>query len=357
MGVKQKSKSLKAREDNLSDSFFQLEVLNGRQLMEEQFPSFAGKVADLGHRPLKSTEIQIFQLNIGKLCNQTCSHCHVDAGPDRKEENMDRATLERCLEIIGATPSITTVDITGGAPEMNPHFRWFVEECTNLGKQVIDRCNLTIIMANKKYHDMPQFLAKHKVQVVSSLPYFSKKRTDSQRGDGVFEDSIKALQMLNEVGYGKEGTGLELHLVYNPSGAFLPGNQENLEAEFKRQLSRKYNIVFNNLFAITNLPIARFLDYLIESENYKDYMQSLIEAFNPGTVMGLMCRNTISVSWDGHLYDCDFNQMLDLKVAVPTSTHLDTFDANKLQERNIVLNQHCYGCTAGAGSSCGGEIA
>jgi len=356
MGVKQKSKSLKAREDNLSDSFFQLEVLNGRQLMEEDFPIFAGKIANLGHQPLKSTGIQIFQLNIGKLCNQTCSHCHVDAGPDRKEENMDRATLERCLEIIGATPSIITVDITGGAPEMNPHFRWFVEECTKLGKQVIDRCNLTIIMANKKYHDMPEFLAKHKVQVVSSLPYFSKKRTDSQRGDGVFEDSIKALQMLNEVGYGKEGTGLELHLVYNPSGAFLPGDQDQLEAEFKRQLGRKYDIVFNNLFAITNLPIARFLEYLIESENYKTYMQALVEAFNPATVMGLMCRNTISVSWDGHLYDCDFNQMLDLKVAVPGSTHLDTFDANKLQERNIVLNQHCYGCTAGAGSSCGGEI-
>jgi len=221
---------------------------------------------------------------------------------------------------------------------------------------VIDRCNLTIIMANKKYHDMPAFLAKNKVQVVSSLPYFSKKRTDSQRGDGVFEDSIKALQMLNEVGYGKEGTGLELHLVYNPSGAFLPDNQENLEAEFKKQLSRKYDIVFNNLFAITNLPIARFLDYLIESKNYTQYMQSLVEAFNPATIMGLMCRNTISVSWDGHLYDCDFNQMLDLKVAVPGSTHLDTFDANKLQGRNIVLNQHCYGCTAGAGSSCGGEI-
>ncbi len=356
MGVKQKSKSLKARDNNLSDSFFQLDVLNGRQLMEEQFPSFAGKVGDLGYQPLKSTGIKIFQLNIGKLCNQTCTHCHVDAGPDRKEENMDRATLERCLEIIASTPTITTVDITGGAPEMNPHFRWFVEECTKLGKQVIDRCNLTIIMANKKYHDLPQFLAKHKVQVVSSLPYFSKKRTDSQRGDGVFEDSIKALQMLNEVGYGKEGTGLELHLVYNPAGAFLPDNQENLQAEFKRQLSRKYDIVFNNLFAITNLPIARFLEYLIESDNYKDYMQALVEAFNPATVMGLMCRDTISVSWDGHLYDCDFNQMLDLKVAVPGSTHLDTFDANKLQERNIVLNQHCYGCTAGAGSSCGGEI-
>lgn len=356
MGVKQKSKSLKARDNNLSDSFFQLDVLNGRQLMEEQFPSFAEKLGDLGHRPFKSANIEIFQLNIGKLCNQTCSHCHVDAGPDRKEENMDRATLERCVEIIASTPTITTVDITGGAPEMNPHFRWFVEECTKLGKQVIDRCNLTIIMANKKYHDMPQFLAKHKVQVVSSLPYFSKKRTDSQRGDGVFEDSIKALQMLNEVGYGKEGTGLKLDLVYNPSGAFLPGNQESLQDEFKRQLSRKYDIVFNELYAITNLPIARFLDYLIESENYKDYMQALVEAFNPATVMGLMCRNTISVSWDGHLYDCDFNQMLDLKVAVPGVTHLDTFDANKLQERNIVLNQHCYGCTAGAGSSCGGEI-
>ncbi|MEL6863217.1 MAG: arsenosugar biosynthesis radical SAM (seleno)protein ArsS [Bacteroidota bacterium] len=356
MAIKQRSKSLKSRDNQLSDTFFQLNVLNGKELVDSQFPSFTSKLADLGHLPLRPSNIEIFQLNIGKLCNQTCAHCHVDAGPDRKEENMGRAQLERCLEIIAATPSIHTVDITGGAPEMNAHFRWFVLECRKLGKKVIDRCNLTIIVANRKYHDLPQFLAENKVQVVSSLPYFSKKRTDAQRGDGVFEDSIRALQMLNEVGYGKEGTGLQLDLVYNPSGAFLPDNQENLEAEFKRQLKRRYSIDFNHLYAITNLPIARFLEYLLETDNYKGYMETLVEAFNPATVMGLMCRNTISVGWDGYLYDCDFNQMLELKVASPSSQHIDNFDAEALSKRKIVLNQHCYGCTAGAGSSCGGEI-
>ncbi len=355
MAIKQRSKSLKSRGNNLSDTFVQLNVLNGKDIVDAKFPSFSDKLSVIGHQPLKVKPVEIFQLNIGKLCNQTCAHCHVDAGPDRKEENMDRATLERCLEIIASVPSIHTVDITGGAPEMNPHFRWFVEEVSALGKQVIDRCNLTILRANPKYHDLPEFFAKHKVQVVSSLPYFSKKRTDSQRGDGVFEDSIKALQMLNEVGYGKEGTGLELHLVYNPSGAFLPAGQDTLQAEFKRQLKRKYDIEFNMLFAITNLPIARFLDYLLESGNYEEYMEKLVEAYNPGTVDGLMCRNTLSVSWDGYIYDCDFNQMLDLKVA-SSSQHINDFDLDALNERSVVVNQHCFGCTAGAGSSCGGEI-
>jgi len=356
MAIKQKGKSLKARANNLSDTFFQLNVLNGKEIVDANFPSFVSKVAELGHQPLQANQVEIFQLNIGKLCNQTCTHCHVDAGPDRKEENMSRADLEKCLDIITNTSSIHTVDITGGAPEMHPGFKWFVEECTKLGKKVIDRCNLTIIMANPKYRDLPQFFAKHKVQVVSSLPYFSKRRTDNQRGDGVFEDSIKALNLLNETGYGKEGTGLQLDLVYNPSGAFLPDNQENLETEFKRQLKRKYNIDFNNLYAITNLPISRFLEYLIQSGNYEDYMETLVNAFNPSTVMGLMCRNTISVSWDGYLYDCDFNQMLDLKVAPKNVQHINEFDIASLNNRPIVLNQHCYGCTAGAGSSCGGEI-
>ena len=356
MGVKQRSKTLKRSGNDLSDSFFQLKVLNGKELVDSKFPSFADQLKQNGFPVLGVAPLEIFQLNIGKLCNQTCAHCHVDAGPDRKEENMDKNTLDRCLEIIKSVETIHTVDITGGAPEMNPHFRWFVEECTKLGKKVIDRCNLTIIRANKKYHDLPEFLAKNKVHVVSSLPYFSKSRTDSQRGDGVFEDSIEALKMLNDVGYGKEGNGLVLDLVYNPSGAFLPASQMTLEAEFKRQLKRKFDIVFNNLFAITNLPIARFLDYLIETGNYEEYMQKLVDAFNPATILGLMCRNTISVSWDGFIYDCDFNQMLDLKVAAKNSQHIDDFDLEALKNRNIVLNQHCYGCTAGAGSSCGGEI-
>ncbi len=355
MAIKQRTKSLQSQGAALANTYIQLEVLSGKDVADAQFTLFAKRLGELGHQPFRSTQIEIFQLNIGKLCNQTCAHCHVDAGPDRKAENMDRATLERCLAIIAATPSVRTVDITGGAPEMNAHFRWFVEECRKLGKQVIDRCNLTIIMANPKYRDLPTFFAEQQVHLISSLPYFSKSRTDSQRGDGVFEDSIKALQLLNEVGYGKPGSGLLLDLVYNPNGAYLPGDQATLEAEFKRQLERKFGIVFNSLFAITNLPVARFLDYLLESGNYVEYMEKLVNAFNPATVEGLMCRNTISVSWDGYLYDCDFNQMLDLKIAHPVQ-HLSAWQGQNLNERNIVLNQHCYGCTAGAGSSCGGTV-
>ncbi len=354
MAIKQKTKSLKAVGNKLNDTFYQLEILTQTRKTVDNFTPFKDKIAESGWKTIRPDKITVFQLNIGKLCNQTCAHCHVDAGPDRKEENMDRATLEKCLEII-AHPNFTTVDITGGAPEMNAHFRWFVEECTKMGKQVIDRCNLTIIEANKKYHDLPEFLAKHKVQVVSSLPYFSKTRTDAQRGDGVFNDSIKALKRLNDVGYGKEGTGLVLDLVFNPSGAFLPGDQAALELEFKAQLKRRFDIEFNNLYAITNLPISRFLDYLIDTKNYQSYMEKLLEAYNPMTVESVMCRNMISVSWDGYIHDCDFNQMLDLKVAAK-SKHINDFDYDDLMDRDVILNNHCYGCTAGAGSSCGGEI-
>jgi radical SAM/Cys-rich protein len=268
---------------------------------------------------------------------------------------MNRETLEVCLDILKKY-DIPTVDITGGAPEMNPHFRWFVEECRQLGKKVMNRCNLTIIESNKKYHDLPEWFAQHKVHIVSSLPHFSKTRTDAQRGDGVFEDSISALQKLNAVGYGQPGSGLMLDLVYNPSGAFLPGSQHGLERDFKEQLHRRYGIVFNNLFAITNMPISRFLDYLIESDNYETYMETLVNAFNPATVESVMCRNTVSVSWDGFIHDCDFNQMLNLKVNAQ-GKHIRDFDFEALVNRSIVLNQHCYGCTAGSGSSCGGEIA
>lgn len=357
MGVKQKTKSLSVKNSQLADTKYQLKVLSGHELATISLTPFAQQISDLGHQPFRPTGLEIFQLNIGKLCNQTCAHCHVDAGPDKKEENMSRADLETCLSIIANTPSIHTVDITGGAPEMHPDFRWFVAECSKLGKKVMNRCNLTIIMANKKYHDLPDFFKEHKVHLVSSLPYYSKIRTDNQRGDGVFNDSIEALKRLNAVGYGQEGSGLILDLVYNPSGAFLPAGQETLEPEFKRQLKRRYDIVFNNLFAITNLPVSRFLDYLLETDKYESYMQELIEAFNPHTVDAVMCRNMISVSWDGYIYDCDFNQMLDLKVATPSSQHISSFDKHQLLNRSIIVNQHCYGCTAGAGSSCGGEIA
>lgn len=357
MAVKQKTKSLSARNNDLSSGFIQLQVLNGKHNKGQTiFPSFAEKVRLSKEKGLLAGQPEIFQLNIGKLCNQSCAHCHVDAGPDKREENMSRENLETALRIIQKSDSIHTVDITGGAPEMHPEFRWFVTEVRKAGKKVMNRCNLTIIMANPKYMDLPEFFAQNEVHIVSSLPYFSKNRTDNQRGDGVFEDSIAALKKLNAIGYGKEGSTLKLDLVYNPSGAFLPSSQSSLEAEFKRQLKRKFDIEFNQLFAITNLPISRFLDYLIESGNYEEYMEKLIGAYNPATLDGLMCLNTLSVSWDGYIHDCDFNQMLDLKVSSPGSMHIDDYNSQLLTGREIVLNQHCYGCTAGAGSSCGGEV-
>ncbi len=346
-------KSLQAQAHNLSDTQVQLELLNKEKKDGADFPKFHRKLEGIGLFPLKPTQLDIFQVNMGKMCNQVCKHCHVDAGPDRKEI-MTRDTMELCLAAL-AKSDIRTVDLTGGAPEMNPNFRWFVEEITALGRQVIVRCNLTIILANPKYHDLPEFFKKHKVEVVSSLPHFSAKRTDAQRGDGVFEKSIKALQLLNKVGYAQPDSDLKLNLVYNPSGAFLPSSQESMELEFKRRLKEDYTIDFNTLFAITNIPISRFLDYLVISGNYESYMQKLIDAFNPAAAMGVMCRNTISIGWDGYLFDCDFNQMLDLKLPDSVGQHIRDFDRDKLLKRDILLNQHCYGCTAGAGSSCGGE--
>ncbi|WP_462249737.1 arsenosugar biosynthesis radical SAM (seleno)protein ArsS [Ekhidna sp.] len=340
-------KSLQRQKHPLASPAGQIEVLDNYEGIN--IPSFESKLNELGHSPLRPTGIDIFQINVGKMCNQVCTHCHVDAGPDRKEI-MTRETMEQCLHALEGT-DISTIDLTGGAPEMNPNFRWFVEELSKLGKKIIVRCNLTIILANPKYNDLPEFFKEHNVNVVSSLPYFTAKRTDAQRGDGVFEKSIKALQMLNDVGYGKDGSELKLDLVYNPAGAFLPGDQLALENQFKRKLL-EYDIVFNDLFAITNLPISRFLEYLVKTEKYEDYMEELVNAFNPMAAEGVMCRNTISIGWDGYMYDCDFNQMLELKVNGPQ--HISEFTESELSQREIILNQHCYGCTAGAGSSCGG---
>lgn len=345
-------KSLKALANKLADTDYQLEVL---QREPERFPSFEEQLKNIGLFPLKPTGVEVFQINIGKMCNQVCKHCHVDAGPDRKEI-MTRETMQQCLDVLAANPSLQTVDLTGGAPEMNPNFRWFVEGIKALDRHVIVRCNLTIIRANKKFYDLPEFYKKHDIEVVSSLPFYTQDRTDRQRGDGVFEDSIKALQMLNEVGYGKEGTGLLLNLVYNPAGAFLPPPQESLKAEYKKALKQDFDIEFNDLYAITNLPISRYLDYLLVSGNYEDYMQKLITAFNPAAAVGVMCRDTISIDWEGYLYDCDFNQMLNLKVE-SKGKHISDFDLEELNQRSIIVNQHCYGCTAGAGSSCGGTTA
>ncbi len=322
--------------------------------LKTHLPEFSQKLKEGGLFPLKTTELEIFQINLGKMCNQTCKHCHVDAGPTRKEI-MTKETLTLALRALEKT-SARTVDLTGGAPEMNPNFRWFVEEVSKLGREIIVRCNLTIILANKFYRDLPEFFATHKVHVVSSLPFFEKGRTDKQRGDGVFEKSIEALQMLNKVGYGMADSPLKLDLVYNPNGAFLPGSQVELELQFKKELKEHFGISFHSLFAITNMPIARFLTYLFESGNYSDYMEKLVSAYNPAAAQNVMCRNTLSVGWDGLLYDCDFNQMLELPVR-SSVTHLKDFNPGSLAGRDIVVGRHCYGCTAGSGSSCGGTTA
>lgn len=345
-------KSLHALHHQLSDTHTQIEILENSVCEKLKLPLFQEKMKATGLFPLKPTKLEIFQVNLGYMCNQVCKHCHVDAGPDRKEI-MTRETMEQCLRAL-AESDIPTVDMTGGAPEMNPHFRWFVEQCHALGRHVMVRCNLTIIVANPKYHDLPQFYRDHGVEVVSSLPFYNADKTDRQRGTGVFKDSVRALKMLNDVGYGMEGTGLKLNLVYNPAGAFLPGSQESLKRQFKRVLHDEFEIEFNDLYAITNIPISRYLDYLISSGNFEGYMEKLVNSFNPTAAQGVMCRTTISVSWDGYLFDCDFNQMLELPVASPAHQHVRDFNARALIERDIVLNQHCYGCTAGAGSSCGG---
>ncbi len=348
-------KSLQARNNDLANTERQLEILSNGVFADGELPTFANKIKETNQFPLRPKKLEILQINLGYMCNQVCSHCHVDAGPDRKEI-MTIETMNQCLEVIKKT-NAHTLDLTGGAPEMNPNFRWFVEEASKAGiKDFIVRSNLTIILANKKYHDLPNFFKKHNVHVISSMPHYTQGKTDKQRGDGVFDKSIKALQMLNKVGYGIEGSELKLDLVYNPSGAFLPGDQQALENDFKKALKDDFNIDFHSLFAITNLPISRFLDYLIASENYEEYMFALVEAYNPLAVENVMCTNTISISWDGFLYDCDFNQMLNLKVNSNVK-HIADYNEELLQNRNIIINQHCYGCTAGAGSSCQGVVA
>lgn len=326
----------------------QMAILSRWMRERPEVTNFEDRIPD---KSLTAVGLTTLQINVGKQCNQVCKHCHVDAGPTRKE-NMTRPTFDAVLSMLDQC-RFQIVDITGGAPEMNPHFRWFVEQVRLRGAKVIVRCNLTIIEAHEKFADLPDFFAKHQVEVVSSLPSFDQKATDRQRGDGVFEKSIRALTKLNRVGYGTDPNCV-LNLVYNPNGAYLPGDQSDLEAEFKRRLLDEYGIVFNNLFTITNMPISRFLEYLIDSRNLTPYMEKLIRNYNPQAVNSVMCRSILSVSWDGKIYDCDFNQMLDLPVQ-SRSTVFD-YDPDKLRERKIVLGPHCFGCTAGAGSSCGGAV-
>ena len=316
--------------------------------------SFDETLAERGHAPLGALRIDTLQVNVGKLCNQTCTHCHVDAGPARTEI-MTRETADAVVSVVRRHPELRTVDITGGAPEMNPHFEYLVEQCRAMGRRVMDRCNLTVFFVRDKQH-LPKFLADHQVEVIASLPCYLEENVDQQRGKGVYGRSIEALRLLNALGYGQEGTGLALNLVYNPLGPKLPPPQADLEADYRDELAKRFGIRFNRLYTITNMPISRFLDDLHRTGQYEAYMEKLITSFNPASVDGLMCRSLINVNWDGRLSDCDFNQMLDLPVegAAPQTIH--EFDLARLARRRVVTGMHCYGCTAGAGSSCGGAI-
>lgn len=312
---------------------------------------FAEKLKEIDAYPLKSqTHINTMQMNTGKVCNLSCKHCHVEAGPQRTE-SMSQDTMAKCLQVM-ADHQIMNLDITGGAPELNPHHPWLIEEAIKLKRHVITRCNLTVL-DNEEYAWLSELYARHKVEVVSSLPYYTQKDADRMRGNGVFQSSIKILKKLNDLGYGQEGSGLALNLVYNPGGAFLPPAQQGIEADYRRHLLNQYGITFNSLFAIGNFPVGRFLTFLQKSGNFQAYMQKLAAAFNPTTVSNVMCRDQISVSWDGHLYDCDFNQMLELRCK---SRHISDCSADDLKEREIAVHNHCYACTAGSGSSCGGAV-
>ncbi len=304
--------------------------------------------------PLRHTRTEVLQVNVGKLCNLTCLHCHVNAGPKRKEI-MTRETIDRTIEWLAKT-DIPTVDLTGGAPEMIPDFSYFIEQVRTLQprRRIIDRCNLTILL-ERGYEGLAEFLAGREVEIIASMPCYSPENVNAQRGDGVFDGSIAALQLLNSLGYGV-AVDLPLHLVYNPVGAFLPPPQAELEADYKREFATHFGIVFNKLYTITNLPIARFASYLRHSNKLEEYMELLINAFNPATIDGLMCRNTISVGWRGEVYDCDFNQQLDIQWQNGRPIFLWDVDPNKIDNREIRTGDHCFGCTAGAGSSCGGAV-
>ncbi len=314
--------------------------------------AFDESLSDAKVGALTASGIETFQINVGRFCNQTCEHCHVDAGPDKIEENMSRETFELCLEAIRQI-GCPRIDLTGGAPELNRHFHWFVEEVRQMGCHVIDRCNLTVLLLPSQ-RGLAEFLARHQVEVIASLPYFLGQRTDAQRGSGVFEKSIRALSKLNSLGYGIPDSGLTLNLVYNPTGAFLPPEQAALEVDFKREMQARHGIEFNSLYTITNMPINRFLEFLIRSGNHERYMERLVNAFNPAAATGVMCRKMVSVAWDGRIHDCDFNLMLGLEVGFGAPSHIRDFSPDVLSGRRIVTGQHCYGCTAGSGSSCGG---
>lgn len=337
--------SLVERRAPLASAPHQLERLSALGL------DFDGRLAQEGVA-LTRGPLEFYQINLGKLCNMSCRHCHVDAGPHRTDAMMDEATAEACLRALDATGA-HTVDLTGGAPELNPHFERMVTESRARGRHVIDRCNLTILLTQPKRH-LAEFLAEHEVEIVCSLPHYAALNTDAQRGDGTFERSIRALRRLNELGYGQGDPKRRLTLMSNPAGALLAPDQSAVEADWRRALDREYGVQFDRLFALNNMPISRFLEWLLERGALESYMQRLTHAFNPAAVAGLMCRNTLSVSWDGYLYDCDFNQMLELGLTRPGTRTIHELDPSELARAPIRTAAHCFGCTAGAGSSCSG---
>jgi radical SAM/Cys-rich protein len=343
--------TLRRREAPLSSPARQLDLLASVPLARD------GRRVDFGAMagPLAPARLEIFQVNLGKLCNMTCRHCHVDAGPDRTDAMMSDAVVDRVLAAIERTRA-HTVDITGGAPELHPRFRDVVAAARAAAKHVMDRCNLTILLLPRN-SGLIDWLAEREVEMVASLPHYRRPSTDAQRGDGVFERSIRALRLLNDAGYGKGDARRRLTLVSNPAGAFLAAAQATAEREWKDSLLRLHGVTFDRLFMLNNMPISRFLEWLAESGNLAGYLERLVNAFNPGAVEGLMCRNTLSVGWDGRLYDCDFNQMLDLEIDLPDGPRIEDFDEDAWQRRRIVTARHCFGCTAGAGSSCGGQTA
>jgi len=349
--------TLRSRRSPLAEPLHQIESLERVPLDHlASRGDFAAALAVDRKEPLTAGGIEIFQINLGKLCNMTCRHCHVDAGPDRWREVMTRETVDRCLSALDCTDA-HTVDLTGGAPELNPNFRYLVDQCVERGKHVIDRCNLTVLLL-QRHSDLPGFFADRGVEVVCSLPHYRKRNTDAQRGDGTFDKSIKALERLNGVGYGTNDPARVLTLMVNPVGALLTGDQSSMAREWKRGLERNHGVTFDRLIALNNMPIARFLEWLEASGNLESYLELLVNAYNPATTKGLMCRSTLSVSWDGRIFDCDFNQMLELESRGLDGhpVRIDGFEPSNIEGREIITGRHCFGCTAGAGSSCGGAI-
>lgn len=301
-------------------------------------------------------KLETLQVNLGYRCNQQCFHCHVNANPKRKEM-MDEATAWEVIRFLQDN-DIKNIDLTGGAPELNPHFRTIVTEAGKAGVHVMDRCNLTILM-EPGYEDLAEFLAKNRVEINASLPCYLEENVNNQRGDGVYQKSIEGLGLLNSLGYGKPDSGLILNLVYNPTGPYLPPSQQQLEADYKKELNDRHGVSFNQLFTITNMPIKRFGSQLVSNGTFDEYMDLLKSAFNDDNLQTVMCRNLISVDWQGYLYDCDFNQMLDLPLLMErhnARTHLKEITGKQLTDRSVVIADHCYGCTAGQGSSCGGAL-